>query len=397
MSSTIRRKFEQARDRAAALAAQAERSDAEDIELADQLDRAEEYKTELDAVDERNARIAALAPVSLALAIPGTLDRSVALEAPEMSAGEYLAEYFKAYHPNGGSTPTEFIDRAARYIDRAQQATGDTGGIIPVPIMGQVIKLSDSARPVFNSLASRGMPAKGKTFQRPRITQRVSMGTQTEGQALATQKMTVTSDTVTKATQGGYLDITQQDIDWTEPEALQILVQDFVDMYAEWTEGLACDFVEGLIVIGDTAVNGSTYSAWTTTDVGTIVKSYVDAFIKVYGKAKRFPDTVYLDLASWGVLASTVTANKDVTALDMLRRTLSDLGVGPVRWIVGPQFAADTRIIACSSLLEAYEQQKGLLRGDTPSTLVVQLAYAGYTAFYGRHEAVVQLGTDPSA
>ena len=110
--STIRRKFEQARDRAAALAAQAERSDAEDIELADQLDRAEEYKTELDAVDERNARIAALAPVSRALAIPGTLDRSVALEAPEMSAGEYLAEYFKAYHPNGGSTPTEFIDRA---------------------------------------------------------------------------------------------------------------------------------------------------------------------------------------------------------------------------------------------------------------------------------------------
>ena len=56
--STIRRKFEQARDRAAALAAQAERSDAEEIELADQLDRAEEYKTELDAVDERNARIA---------------------------------------------------------------------------------------------------------------------------------------------------------------------------------------------------------------------------------------------------------------------------------------------------------------------------------------------------
>lgn len=363
------------------------------------FDRAEALKPEIEKEAAREDSISAVGDVLARISggAPAPIIRSSQpVDPPKMGAGEYLAEFYRAYHPNGAGAPEEFIERAAAYIDRAQQTTADTAGIIPTPIIGEVIKLSDSARPVFNSLTARAMPARGKTFERPRITQRTTAGTQTEGASLSTQKMTLTSETVTKATQGGTLDLTAQDIDWTEPSALAIVVQDFVDMYAEWTEGLACDFLEGLIVTGDTASNGSTYSAWTTTDVGTIVTSYVDGFVNVYNRAKRFPDKVWLDLASWAVLASTTNSNNDTTALEMLRKTLSDLGVGSVQWVVGPQFAADTRIIGASSLLEAYEQQKGLLRAEQPSTLSVQLAYAGYTAFHGRHEGVVQLGADPS-
>lgn len=379
--STIRRKFEQARDRAAALAAQAERTDAEEQELTDQLDRAEALKADLDATEARDARIEALGTVSRAIAIPGTLGHVA--EPPAMTAGEFLAEFFQAHHPEGNSTPEQFRDRAARYLDRAQQATTDTPGIIPSPIIGDVVKFADSSRPVFNSMTSRGMPPKGKTFERPRVTQRVQIGTQDpEGEALASRKMTLTSDTVTKATQGGFLDITQQDIDWSEPEALQLVVTDFAEVYAEWTEGLACAFLTA------TATAEGDYAP---TDVGTIVASYVQGILDVYATAKRFPDTAWLDLASWAELVTTQNENNDTTALAMLREAFSELGVGSFRFIVGPQLAAETRIIGASSLIESYEQQKGLLRAELPSVLSVQLAYAGYTAFWGRPEGFVSL------
>ena len=354
-----------------------------------------DIETEAGRVEAVNATAAILARVSAPAAAP-TLERGAPAKPTDLTAGEYLASFYDAFHPNGKSAPDAFKQRAAAYIDRAATLTTDTAGIIPTPIIGEVVKLADSARPVFLSMTQRGMPAKGKTFERPRVTQQVGMGTQTEGSAATSQKLTLGSDTVTKATQAGYLDLSHQDIDWTEPEALQIVVQDFIDMYATWTEGLACDFIESLPVAADTANNGDGYSAYTSTDVGTIVASYVDGFVDVYNRAKRFPDTVYNDLASWATLAQTTNAGDDTTALEMLRRTLSDLGVGSVRWVVGPQFAADTRIIAASSLLEAYEQQKGLLRAETPSTLTVQLAYAGYSAFWGAYEGVVQLGADPT-
>lgn len=331
-----------------------------------------------------------------------TVDRAAPVQdAPELTVGEFLAAFYTGYHPEHQSTPDEFINRAARYIDRAQQATADTAGIIPAPILGPVIKLADSRRPVFNSLTARTMPAKGKTFERPRITQRTTAGTQTEGQTLDSQKMTIASETVTKATQGGFLDLTQQDIDWTEPSALELLIQDFVDTYAEWTEGLACDFVESMPVAADAANNGDGYSAWDDTDVGTIVTSVVGGIQDVYTRSKRTADTLWLDFASWAALAAKTNDNDDVTALEMIRRAVGDLqsqmgGMGGFRFVVGPEFAANTRIVGSSGLGERYEQQNGLLRALQPSTLSVQLAYSGYTAFYGRYEAFCQLGDDPS-
>lgn len=361
-------------------------------------DRAAQIKPEIDELASKEETMQNLAAtLSRVNGTPTPLDRAAFPEkAPELTAGEYLAEYYRAFGPNGSSTPEQFLERAALYIDRAQQATADTAGILPRPIIGNVIKFADARRPVFASFTQRSMPAKGKTFERPRVTQRVTIGTQTEGQALSSQKMTVTSDTITKATQGGYVDLTMQDIDWTEPGALELLVQDFVDMYAEWTEGLACDFLEARPVAADAAVNGDGYTTYTTTNVGTIVTSFVNAAVEVYRRAKRMPDTVWFDLASWGTLASTTNTNNDVTALEMIQRAFSDLGTGPMRIVVGPQLAANTRIIGCTSLIEAYEQQKGLLRAETPSTLVVQLAVAGYTAFHGLHQGFEQLGTDPT-
>jgi HK97 family phage major capsid protein len=325
-----------------------------------------------------------------------TVDRGAkAPEPPELTAGEFFAEWLQLHHPDGHRDPERFLDRAARYIDRAQQATADTAGILPVPIVGNVIKLSDSRRPAWMTLTHPGMPAKGKQFTRPRITQRASVGTQTEGQALASQKMTVVADTVTKATYGGTLELTLQDIEWTEPEALQLVVQDFVDLYVEYVESQALAFLAAQVAAADAASNGSGHSPWTTTNISTITDSIIDGILKVYGKAKRMPDVFLLDLASWGALASTTNATTDKGALAIIKENLNEAGFD-LTFAVSPAAAADTRLLYASSLSEGYERQRGLLRGEKVSTLSAELAYSGDVAFYGRHEGIVSLAADPT-
>jgi hypothetical protein len=295
-----------------------------------------------------------------------------------MSAGEYFAGFFRAAQ----SGDIEEFVRSLPF-DRAQQLTTDNAGILPEPIVGNVIKFADSSRPVFGSFTSRPMPLAGKKFERPRVTQRVQVGEQTtEGAAVSSRKMLLTSDEVVKRTFAGSLDISEQDMDWTDPAILQIVLEDFAQFYSEVTEAAACDVLEALI-----DDNTSVYDA---TDVGSLVESYVDGVVAVYNSSKRMPDTVWHDLASWATLTSTTNTNNDRTALSMIREALGEMGVS-MRWVVGPQLAADTRIIGVSGLIEGYEQRKGLLRATNATVLTETIAYRGYVAFHGRAEGFVGL------
>ncbi len=324
------------------------------------------------------------------------IDRAAAkADAAELTAGEYLSEFLQLVHSDGHRDEAKFLDRAARYFDRAQQTTADTAGILPEPIVGQVIKLFDASRPAWNTMTHPPMPMKGKKFTRPRVTQRTTTGEQTEGQALSSQKMILVGDEVTKAVYGSTLELTLQDIEWTEPEALQLVVQDMFDGYAEFVEGKSCDALEAFPIAAHAVSAGSGHSAWTTTNIGTIVDSIIDGIIKVYGKAKRMPDKIWLDLASFGGIVGTTNATTDVSAITIIKEALEAGGFN-LDFVVSPQFAANTRLIGCSSLVEGYEKQRGLLRAEKVTTLSTDLAVSGDVAFYGRHEGFVQLGTAPA-
>lgn len=367
-------------------------TDDESADLDKLFDRAEQLKPEIEKEASRENSIVEVAEV-ISRVGGSNVDRSSSQQRsntpPELSASEYLAEYFRAFDPDGGGSVEQFLDRAARYVDRAEQTTADTTGILPEPIIGALIKFADSTRPVFNSFTSRPMPRAGKKFTRPRVTQRVNVAQQSAELAeLVSRKMIIVPDEVSKLTFAGTLDISEQDVDWTDPASLEIVLSDFTEFYAEATEGEAADVIEGL---------AETYSPYVATNVATLVESYVDGVLEVYDQCKRMPDTIWTDLASWATLASTTNTNNDRTALSMIRESLNELGAGPMRWIVGPQLAADTRVVGASNLVESYEQRKGLLRAVKPSVLGHEIAYFGYVAFYGRPEGFVNLGTDPQA
>src|SRR5262249_59743409 len=107
----------------------------------------------------------------------------------------------------------------------AHQTTADNAGLIPTPILGPVVSFIDSNRPLVNRLGARQLP--GQTWSRPKVTQHVSVTTQSAEKAeLASQKMTITKLTATAVTYGGYVNVSRQDIDLTPPGVLDIVITD---------------------------------------------------------------------------------------------------------------------------------------------------------------------------
>lgn len=296
-----------------------------------------------------------------------------------MTVGEFMSLHVRA--KKGDDAAAELLKRA---VDT--QTTTETPGIIPVPIVGPVTKFADSTRPVWSSFTSRPMPAAGRKFNRPRVTQRVAVGEQAaELDELDSQNMAITSDEVTKRTFGGVLKMSEQDIDWTDPSAMQLAIEDFTDVYAEVTELAACTALVAL---------ASADSDWDPTDPGTIIGSVMAGIGAVYATAKKVPDTFWLSLDEALTLAGTTNSTTDLSALALLNQALREAGM-PLNIVVGPQLPADTRILGVKKLVESYENVKGLVTAPSVTDLGVFMAYRGYAAVYGRAEGFVNLTPAP--
>ena len=364
---------------AAAESAGRDLTDSEQMDVDKLYERASAIKPQIESEAEKHNNIAEVGNILDRISVPhASKNRASAPSDKEMTAGEFLSNALKVQA--GLMSADEHLDRASAYIDRASQVVADTAGIVPEPIIGDLIELYDSTRPVFNSFTSRPMPQYGKTFSRPKITQHVATGNQaTELTAVASQKMVIGSDTVTKFTEAGYLDLSQQDVDWTDPAALQLVLQDFVKVYSRRTEVRASAF----LVAGVTAT-----STWNISDVGNAVKTFVDAFLAVGNSAEEDPDTCWMDRTSWGQLAQLTNTGDDRTALSMIKETLTDYGVTPPNFVVGRFLAtADAtpgpvRIVGSSRLVESYEQTNGLLQVAQPDILGQRVAYSGYGAHF---------------
>lgn len=357
---------------AAALERGTDLTEAERAESETLLARAKTLLPEIETEGKRSESIDAAAAI-LARHRPAapikerSAGRRVDTDAKAPTAGEFLNLVYRARQ--GDSDASELLLRA---VDT--QTTADTTGILPAPIIGPVIKLVDDRRLAFTSFTQRPMPGAGKTFSRPRVTQRTNVGEQSaELEELVSRNMTLVGDTVTKRTFGGVLELSEQDIDWTDPSALQIVIEDIAGVYANVTEAAACTALTAL---------ASATTVWTGTDIGTIVTSITTAIQTVYTAVKQMPDTCWLSLDEGLSLAGTTNADDSVTAMTLIKQALADAGV-PMAFKTIPGLPADSRIVGCSNLVEAYEQQKGLISAPDVPHLGQVIAYRGYAAFYG--------------
>ncbi|GIG69738.1 phage major capsid protein [Phytomonospora endophytica] len=270
---------------------------------------------------------------------------------------------------------------AAERLTRAvaKMTTAETPGILPTPIVGPVINIIDARRPLITSLGVRPLGnIPGKTFSRPIVTQHTKVGVQTaEKTELASQALKVESLEFPKATYGGVVNVSRQDIDWTDPGAWNILTTDLADQYGLATEAAtATAFATGITQSVTVATND--LAGWAT--------ALYSAAAKAYAGGQRMPDTIWCSVDMWAIMGAVC----DTARLMLPPRADGNGGTQDITSfsgdvfnaprIVAPLLPEKTVIVGSKSLYEYYEVQLGLIQAIEPSILGVEVAYGGYAA-----------------
>ena len=316
--------------------------------------------------------------------------------------GEYLA----ALHA-GGDT---FHNVNAAYKDavKLQQTalqaaagdilTTDTPGLLPVPVLGPLFQDLNFVRPVVTSFGARSMPnTPSKTFVRPTITTHTSAATQTEGSAVSATTMVIASNTVTKTTVAGQVTITRQDMDFTDPASMNLILNDLAGEYLIKTDDVAAD----ALVAGKTA-SGST---WTVTagDPTSLISSLYDAAREIAEDSNYFPTHLCVSPDVWEKLGAQLDSNKRpvlgyVTDGIMGQNSIGKVGgmgynnmnVMGLQLVVDNNFANGTMLVVYAPGFEIYEAQQGVLSIANPSTLSRTFSYYGYFSTFVAKSSFIQ-------
>src|SRR5262245_19652342 len=147
------------------------------------------------------------------------------------SAGAYILDVWRAGlgHEEAISR-LELFKRAA-----AHQTTPDNPGLLPEQILGPVVSFVDATRPAVTALGARQLPS--GSWSRPTVTQHSRVGPQSgEKTELVSQKMTINKVPVDAITYGGYVNVSRQNVDWSQPQVMDIIIGDLAAQYAVETE-----------------------------------------------------------------------------------------------------------------------------------------------------------------
>ena len=318
------------------------------------------------------------------------------------TAGEYLA----AMHAGGDTFHN--VNAAYKEAVRDQQSalqaaagdvlTTDTPGLLPVPVLGPVFQDLNFVRPVVTAFGARSMPnTPSKTFTRPTITTHTSAATQTEGSAVSATTMVIAANTVTKSTVAGQVTLTMQDMDFTDPASMNIILNDLAGEYLIKTDDIAAD----ALVAGKTA-SGST---WTVTDAdpSSLIQSLYDAAREITEDSNYFPTHLAVSPDVWQKLGSQLDASKrpvlgyttnGVVGQNSIGRVgglqYTGMDVFGLTLVVDNNFANGTMLVCYAPGFEIYEAQQGVLSIANPSTLSRTFSYYGYFATFVAKSSFIQ-------
>jgi HK97 family phage prohead protease len=319
------------------------------------------------------------------------------------------AEYMAAMHIGGDTfrnVNAAFVEAQKRQASALQAAAGDiattdTPGLLPVPVLGPLFQDLNFVRPVVTALGARSMPnTPSKTFIRPTITTHTSAAQQSsEFAAVSATTMVIASNVVTKTTVAGQVTLSAQDIDFTDPAALQLVLNDLAGEYLIATDNIAADNM----VAGKTA-SGST---WTVTagNPTSLMNSLYDAAREIAEDSNYFPTHLFVSPDVWEKLGSQldstyrplfpavngqniVQQNGIGTASGALNyNSMNPLGL---QLVVDNNFASGTMLVVYAPGFEVYEQQRGLMSVEAPSTLGRVFSYYGYFATFVAKSSFIQ-------
>ena len=321
------------------------------------------------------------------------------------SAGEYLA----AMHIGGDTfakVNAAFHDASRRNQSAieavSQDLTTDTPGLLPVPVLGPLFQnVNLQYRPTVNAFGTRAMPqGSGISFTRPSITTPTASGKQTtQGTAVTSQTMVLAANTVTRQTIAGSIQIAQQTMDFTDPAAMNIILNDLAGQYLKQTDDIAVDYI-----VSQKQTSGYT---WTVTagDATSLMNAIYGCAVNISNTTNLFPTHMIVDPTTWSKLGAQLDSSKRplfpaIGAPGLMgQNTLgagnatSWSGMNPLglELVVDGNAAANTMLIVHGPAIELYEAQQGMRSVDVPDLLARTFSYYGYFATF------VQDAQNPSA
>ena len=328
-------------------------------------------------------------------AIPAQPKRKFNLPTP----GEYMA----AMHIGG--TTFENVAAAARDFMLSKQTafeaaagdvlTTDTPGLLPVPVLGPVFEnLNQQIRPVVAAVGARAYPDNGtqKTFIRPTWTTHTSVATQAnELASVSATTPVIASNVISKTTLAGQVTLSIQDVDFSSPGAMEIIIQDLMGQYMQASDNLAAD---GIVAGGDQVAAGT----WTVTanDPSSLVSAMYAAAFEILTATNFLPDHMFVSPDVWRKLGAQLDGDKRPvfpyvgaaglmgvnglgTANITVANTFNPFGLNLV---ADRNFANNTLIVARGAAIEFYESIRGLLTRDEPATLGKVMSYHGYASLF---------------
>ena len=322
----------------------------------------EETMSEVTPTVEASAEIVPTAPLFAAA------KREVKLP----TAAEYIAA---AIH--GGDQWLEMS--AALKAAAPDVTTADTAGVLPLPIVQPVYNNFRGMRPTVDACGVKQAPRSGKVFIRPEVTTHVSQAVQSaENAALQSGTFVVSENQVTKSTYGGYVNISMQDLEWTDPAIINLILDDMARIYANTTDNVAAD----ALLAGQTQTAVLTDPTSPSEWVSDI---YTAASTILTNSNGNLPTHLFLAPNMYAALGKLVdTAGRplfpEVGPMNAMGTASASSFAGRafgLITVVDRNFATDTCIVGDPSGFEIFEDARGALSLESPSTLSRVLSWSG--------------------
>ena len=319
------------------------------------------------------------------------------------NAGEFMA----AYHI-GGDTFHNMNKAVAEYTASKRTVfeaaagdviTTDTPGLLPVPVLGPLVQDLNFLRPVVEAVGARAYPDSGqsKTFIRPTITTHTSVASQSELGSASATTMVIASNSVSKTTLAGQVTLSVQDIDFTSPAAMQLILNDLMGEYMIASDNLAADNMLA-------AANSS--GVWDGT-VADLLKSVYDAANDISSNRNWLPTHMFVSVDVWAQLGQLADSTGR-QIFPLLANGLSGYNAAgsqsATSWngnplglqlVVDSNFAAKTMIITRvgqgqGDAYEFYESIRGLMSVEQPSVLGRNMSFHGYVSTFAAISGMIR-------
>lgn len=267
--------------------------------------------------------------------------------------------------------------------------TTSNDGVLPEPIVGPVYNNYLGIRPVVDAFGVKAMPASGKVFIRPSVSTHTSMAAQaSELATLQAGEFQVQENQVTKASYGGYVQVSEQVADWSSPEIINLILEDMGRVYGQTTDNVAAD---ALAAGATTTGNFTAASKGDATEWLSWLYANAAYILSNAGNGGHLPTHLFVSAGNWEALGKLEDGSGrplfpqvgPMNAFGTTSPGTSNFVAFGLQVVVDTNFdnaGNGTMILGDTTGFEIFEQQKGFLSVDNASNRSRDISWLGYFA-----------------